>query len=357
MAHNASIEELAFSYHFRSRIGRAHALLNHYGSAAEVWRTLDEQGMQDSLRKAQQEAEWMDKHDINTYFVLDHNYPYRLRECPDAPLMLYGKGQMNVDSAHMLSIVGTRAASDRGREQTRRIVLDLVQLVPDVVIVSGLAYGIDVAAHKAAIEAGLSTIIVPGHGLDRIYPNLHRQVAIQALTNGGLLTEYMSGTEPFGGNFVARDRIIAGLSDAVLVVESRAKGGSLITAHMAQDYNRSVFAVPGRPSDDNARGCNMLIRDQHAALVESAEDIVNAMMWETRPREPLQTEIAELTEVLDETEQRLLYKLREFEDGLHINLIVVETGMPYTQISNTLMMMEIRGLVKSLPGGIYRALK
>lgn len=350
--------QIAFSYLYRNRLTKAHLLLDHYGSVADVWRTLDEPGMKDALNRAQKEMEWIDKHQIVTYWVKDEDYPYRLSQCPDAPLLLYGKGNIHVNEGKMVSIVGTRDASDRGREQTHRLVGELKEMIPDVTIVSGLAYGIDVAAHKAALEYGLPTIIIPGHGLDRIYPTMHRDVAVRALENGGILTEYMSGTEPIGPNFVARDRIIAGMADAIVVMESKSKGGSLITAQMGLDYNRQVFAYPGRVTDTNSRGCNQLIRDSKAALVECAEDLVQAMMWQATPRvTPIQTELVELELTLSDTERTLLDKLRENEEGMHINLLVIECGISYSETSSALMMMEINGLVRSLPGGMYRAVK
>ncbi len=351
---------IALTWLYRYRLRKEHLLLDHYGgSAAAVWHHLDEQGMDDALCRAQEELEWIDRHDIRVYVYGTSDYPYRLQQCPDAPILLYGKGELDFNQGKMVSVVGTRSATDRGREMTRKLVLELAAKVPELTIVSGLAYGIDVAAHKAAIEADIPTIIVPGHGLDRIYPSVHRQVAVDALRRGGILTEYMSQTEPDRFNFVARDRIIAGLADAVLVVESKARGGALLTAQMAVDYNRQLFAVPGRATDDCSRGTNQLIRDQKAALIETADDLIAAMSWETDTdaKRPVQTEMVSLTVDVNDTEQMLLDKLREDEDGIHINLIVMECQLPYSEVSATLMMMELKGLVKSLPGGMYRALK
>ena len=263
---------------------------------------------------------------------------------------------MRVNEGKIVSVVGTRNATDRGKELTRQLVLDLAKRVPNLTVISGLAYGIDVAAHRAAIEAGIPTIAVPGHGLDRIYPALHRNVAVAMLEHGGLLTEYVSGTRPDPWHFVARDRIIAGLADAVVVVESKAKGGALITAQMALDYDRDVFACPGRPSDEQSQGCNNLIRRQKAQLITCADDLIEAMDWAAAAA-PVQTEIVEFSTPLTEVQRTLLDKLHEQEDGLHINIIVMETGMDYAQVANELMMMEMEGLVKSLPGGMVRALK
>lgn len=357
MEQDVLLYQVALGLLYQGRLSRAHQLLDHYDSAVEAWQAISDPKKKESLRRAEAELTWMQQHGIEAYYFRDERYPYRLAECPDAPIVLFTKGNLHVNEGKMVSIVGTRASTDRGRELTRKFVHELHDLAPDVTIISGLAYGIDVAAHKAAIEVGLPTIIVPGHGLDRIYPQIHRNVAVTALQNGGLLTEYPGGTEPFRQNFVARDRIIAGLADAVVVVESKERGGSLITAQMALDYNRQVFAFPGRAMEESSRGCNQLIRDQKAALIENAEDFVSAMMWENHRHTPIQTELIELTQTLDETEQKLLYKLREYEDGLHINLLMMELDIPYNKLSATLMTMELDGLVKSLPGGIYRALK
>jgi DNA processing protein len=205
-----------------------------------------------AMEHAQKELDFIEKHGIHLYYYKDDNYPYRLAQCADAPLMLYAKGNVDVNPQHVVSVIGTRMPSERGKEWCRQLIHDLAAQVPDLTIVSGLAYGIDVVAHKAAMESGISTIIIPAHGLDRIYPIVHRSVAIEALNRGGILTEYTTGIEPERYNFVARNRIIAGMADALVVVESKSKGGSLITAQMAQDYSRDIFALPGRFNDSNS---------------------------------------------------------------------------------------------------------
>lgn len=351
--------QIALNILFRNRLRKALQLLEVYGTAYEVWKHIDEQDMGEALQRAERELEFIDHHRIQTLWCADEAYPFRLRECPDRPLMLYSKGNIRFDNTKVISIVGTRVASDRGKEQTRQLVLDLANRLSDIVIVSGLAYGIDIAAHRAAIEAGVPTVIIPGHGLDRIYPSLHRPVAIQALEHGGILTEYPSGTKPDAFNFVARNRIIAGLADAVVVVESKQKGGSLITAQMACDYNRDLFTFPGRVSDENSRGCNMLIRSQKAQLIESADDLIESMRWKTKTdkKQPIQTEMLDLFETLSPSQRTLIDKLHEQEDGMHINLVVLETQIPYPQASADLMLLEMQGWVKALPCGIYRALK
>ncbi len=308
-----------------------------------------------ALKRAEEELVFIEKNEVSTYYFEDEEYPYRLRECPDAPILLYGKGNLNLNNGRFLAVVGTRMPTDRGKQLCTNIVSELAEKTEDLTIVSGLAYGIDVTAHKAAISSGIPTLIIPGHGLDRIYPYSHRQVAVSALSTGGILTEYMSLTQPDRQNFVARNRIIAGLCDATLVIESKHKGGSLITADMANGYNREVFAVPGRPADIASAGCNALIKQQKAALVESADDIIAAMQWETNTvKSPVQTEI--FTDLTEE-ESMLLGMLRAAEDGMHVNLLVMESKLPYSQVTSTLLMMEMRGLVRSLPGSMYRAVK
>jgi DNA processing protein len=235
-------------------------------------------------------------------------------------------------------------------------VRELHEQLEQLTIVSGGAYGIDIAAHRAAIECGIPTIIVPAHGLDRIYPYVHRQDAIKALEHGGLLTEFMSGTEPIAPNFVQRNRIVAGLSEATVVVESRERGGSLITARMAVDYNRALFAFPGRPNDESSRGCNRLIQSRHAQLINNAADLINAMEWTTRAthKTPVQTKIVGLLDNLSPSQQLLLGKIQEAEEGMHINHLVMETEMPYGDVSSDLMMLEMQGLIRAIPGGFYR---
>ena len=312
--------------------------------------------MKESLARAEQEVEWIEEHGIKVWTLADENYPYRLRQCPDRPLLLYSKGNIHPSDGHIVSVVGTRQPTQRGKEMTENLVRQLHEQLESVTIVSGGAYGIDIAAHRAAIQCGIPTIIVPAHGLDRIYPYQHRPEAVAALERGGILTEFPSGTEPLAGYFVQRNRIVAGLADAVVVVESRERGGSLITAQMAVDYNRELFAFPGRPTDTSSAGCNKLIRCNKAALITSAEDLIVAMQWTRRNTlaQFVQTEIIGLRDDLTPLQQNLLTKVQEAEEGMHINLLVMETERPYSEVASDLMMLELQGLVRSLPGGIYR---
>lgn len=351
---NEWLNRIAITWSNRTRLRQLRSVLDLYGSATEAVARHPEMVTQEALEHAKNELLFMERHKIQAYYYKDENYPYRLVQCADAPLMLYAKGKMEVDPKRVVSIVGTRMPSERGKDWCRQLVLDLAARVPDLTIVSGLAYGIDVAAHKAAIEAGIPTIVIPAHGLDRIYPAVHRNVAVQTLGNGGILTEYTTGTEPEKQNFVARNRIIAGMADAVVVVESKARGGSLITAQMAQDYNRDVFAMPGRFNDTNSEGCNNLIKRQRAQLITSAEDLIEAMQWQVEQKQAVQTQLTSMLCDLSEKQQKLMDKLSESEEGWHVNQLVMELQLPYNEVVTELMMLELNGVVKGMPGGVWR---
>ena len=351
------LNRIALTWANKTRPRQVRALLDHYESASEIVARFGDLVSREAMEHARQELDFIEKHNISTYFYKDTNYPYRLANCVDAPIILYSKGNVNLDNKHMLSIVGTRMPSERGKDWCRRLVLDIASQVPNLTIVSGLAYGIDVVAHKAAIEAGIPTIIVPAHGLDRIYPAVHRNVAVQSLDKGGIVTEYTCGTEPERFNFVARNRIVAGLSDAVVVVESKRKGGSLITADMAVDYGRDVFALPGRVDDECSAGCNDLIKRNKAHMIESAEDLIKNMQWEHNSKGAMQTSLVGLVCELTDPQQKLYDLLREAEEGLHINQLVMETQIGYNIVSAELVMMELQDVVKSMPGGMWRVKK
>ena len=351
------LNRIALTWANKTRLRGIRQALDKYASATEVICAHPDLVTHEAMLFASKELEFIEKHQIETYFYKDENYPYRLAQCVDAPLILYAKGNVNVNPKHVVSVVGTRMPSERGKDWCRRFILDLASKIPDMTIVSGLAYGIDVIAHKAAMESGISTIIIPAHGLDRIYPSVHRSVAIQALDKGGILTEYTRGTEPERFNFVARNRIVAGMADAVVVVESKKKGGSLITADMAVDYGRDVFAVPGRVDDECSAGCNDLIKRNKAQLIDCADDLIAAMQWQEAKKTPIQTCIVEMMCDLTENQQQLLQLLRETEEGIHINQLVMETQLAYNIVSSELVMMELQDVVKSMPGGMWRVKK
>ncbi len=283
----------------------------------------------------------------------DEDYPARLRECVDAPTLLYYRGTANLNATHTLSIVGTRRMTDYGRRICENFLHDLAELCPDALVVSGLAYGVDICAHRAALANGLDTVGVLAHGMDRIYPPVHRDTAAQMTRQGGVLTEFPIGTNPNRQNFVRRNRIVAGMCEATIVVESAAKGGALITAGMAGSYNRECFAFPGRVGDSTSEGCNKLILQNSAMLLTSAEDLVQALNWHTATghSRPIQRELfPELT-----AEQEKLYRiLRQHPDGIQINTLVVESETPVYRLTSLLFELELKGLVRPLFGGIYQ---
>jgi DNA processing protein len=295
-------------------------------------------------------------HPLRVWTPDDADYPYRLQSCPDKPNPLYVRGNVPPAGGHVVAIVGTRKPTERGKELTETLVHELHERLDDLIIVSGGAYGIDIAAHRAALKYGVPTIMVLAHGLDRIYPSQHRPEAEASMENGGVVSEYEIGTEPFAANFLQRNRIIAGMADAVVIVESREKGGSLCTAQRAFEYDRALFAFPGRPNDISARGCNELIRKGYAQLIDGAEDLIRTMGWKTKQEKAggVQTSLIGLMDDLTPAQQTLLTQLDAAEEGLHINVLVQQSGMEYGEVSSELTMLELQGLVRSLPGGIYR---
>ena len=310
--------------------------------------------LDDILPLAEKELEFAESKGIQCLGIGDAGYPARLKGCADAPLVLFYKGNANLSSRRIISVVGTRHCTEYGRDLCASFTRDLAALAPGTVVVSGLAYGIDINAHRGALAAGLPTVGVLAHGLDTIYPAMHRDTARKMLENGGLVTEFPCGTVPEKTNFVRRNRIIAGLSDATIVVESAARGGSLITASVAESYDREVCAFPGRVGDASSEGCNMLIMDNKARMITSAESLVKALCWDceanpaaVRPAAP------ELFPELSDEERRIAGSL-EGCDGKQINLITVETNIPMSRLMSVLFEMEMRGIVKSLNGARYR---
>jgi DNA processing protein len=307
----------------------------------------------DVLRRAEKELGFIEKNKIKCFFLTDDDYPERLRECPDAPLLLYSKGNINLQAKHIVSIVGTRKASAYGKEQVEKLVTHLAKVFPDILIVSGLAYGIDIIAHRSALKNQLSTVAILAHGLDRIYPQAHRQTAVEMLENGGLLTDFPSNTNPDKPNFIKRNRIIAGLSDATLIIESANKGGSLITADIAFSYSRDVFAFPGRATDAFSEGCNRIIRQNKAGLITCADDLIEAMSWDLPEKNPLPPIQTELFPHENEDINRICTILKEKKE-LHINELTVELDMPVFKLSPLLFEMEMEGIIKAIPGNRYK---
>lgn len=312
---------------------------------------------QNVLKRAEEEVEFITKNKINAYYFTDREYPYRLKECNDAPIMIYSKGNCNLNDGKFIGIVGTRNATEYGKENCKQLIHDLSNTLPNTIIVSGLAYGVDISAHKASLEFGLPTIGVVGHGLDRIYPAVHRSTAVKMVENGILLTEYLSRTNPDRQNFVQRNRIIAGICDAIVVIESAARGGALITAEIANDYNRDVFAFPGRVGDEWSAGCNALIKNNKASLIESADDILRFMNWEKNMTSKTAAVQTALFLDLSDEEQNIVSLLRQYSDGIQLNELSIQLEKPISKISSMLLEMEFKGIVKCLPGNVYRIIK
>ena len=311
------------------------------------------------LTRAAQEMEFITKHHIQPLLLDTEDYPQRLSECPDAPILLYYMGSADLNQRRVIDIIGTRHCTTYGQDLIRRFVSDLKQLCPEVLIISGLAYGVDVCAHRNALENGYETVGVLAHGLDEIYPTAHRETAKQMLRQGGLLTEYMTETKADKLNFVKRNRIVAGMSDATILVESAAKGGGLITSRIAMDYDRGVFAFPGAVGAPYSEGCNQLIRDNGASLITCAEDFVNAMGWQTdAKRQQIQVSGIErsIFPGLNDEEQQIVSVLNEFGD-FQLNQLSVKTNIPIGQLTALLFQMEMKGVVRPLAGGTYHLLK
>ena len=303
--------------------------------------------------RAEQELEFIDKHHITCVGYHDEAYPSRLRECDDAPILLFYRGNTTLSPRRVVSIVGTRKCTDYGRDLCESFVRDLAAQCPDVLIVSGLAYGIDVCAHRAAIKYGVPTVGVLAHGLDRIYPAVHRNTAAQMTQCGGLLTEYVSHTEPERTNFLQRNRIVAGMSDATIVVESADKGGALVTANIANSYSRGCYAFPGRVGDISSAGCHRLIRNNQAALITSATDFIEHMMWDVSQGNPKAVQRSLFPE-LNAEESRIISLLEQHPEGLPINTLTTETGLPVHRLSATLFELELKDIVRPLAGSVYK---
>lgn len=313
---------------------------------------------EEPMKRADFELKYMEEHSIRGITLMDDDYPQRLRECPDAPIILYYTGNSDLNQAKIVSIVGTRQCTLYGQDLIRRFVADLRLYCPQVLIVSGLAYGVDINAHRQALANGYETIGVLAHGLDQIYPYRHRDTAAEMVRHGGLLTEFMTQTNADKPNFVRRNRIVAGMADAVVVVESAAKGGGLITAEIAQSYDRSVFAFPGNVNAEFSKGCNNLIRDNVAALISNADDFVKAMGWQDETLRKIANADGierNLFPNLSSEESAIVSLLQETND-LQLNILSVKSGLPIGQLTAILFQLEMKGVVKPLAGGMYHLL-
>lgn len=300
---------------------------------------------------AEAELDFLEKENITSLYFQNENYPERLKHCIDAPVLLFQSGNINLTNPKIISIVGTRNITTYGSEFTKKFIEELAPLNP--IIVSGFAYGVDIVSHQIAMENNLQTIGVLAHGLNQIYPKNHKKYMAKMEQNGGFLTEFWTHSKPDRENFVKRNRIVAGMSEATIVIESAEKGGSLITANLANDYNREVFALPGRSNDKLSQGCNNLIKTQRAQLITSAADLVYHLNWEIKKKEA-KTIQKQLFVSLDENEQKIYNFLQKGKELLDI--ISIECDIPIFKLSGILLNMELKGIIKPLPGKIFEAI-
>ncbi len=302
------------------------------------------------LEKAQKELDFCKKNNIKTYFYLDDDYPSNLKNFEDSPVILYVKGNANFDIRKKLAVVGTRGITHYGDSNCKQLIKQLAEKGFTPLIISGLAHGIDTCAHKAALENDLPTIAVLGHGLNMIYPASNRELAKKIIENGGgLVTEFNTTDKPEAKNFVRRNRIIAALSNAVIVVESPKKGGSLITAEYAVGYSKEIFTFPGRVGDTHSEGCNYLIKTNRASLIENASDLIYQLSWTAKPK----VRQKEILPVLTNDEQKIVEILKNV-DIMNVDTISFETGLPINKVLSLLFELEFKDVVKALPGRMYK---
>ena len=343
---------------------QARILMEHFESAEAVFKakksTLEKIEGIGEIRAAsiksfsafeqfESEISFIEKYKIQPLFLKDPAYPGRLFNCYDPPTILFYKGNANLNISKVIAIIGTRNNSEYGKQMTQQLIEELAPYQP--LIISGLAAGIDAIAHKQSIHNGLNTVGVLAHGLDTIYPQQHKNLAKEMLKKGGgLLTEFKSGVIPDRHHFPTRNRIVAGMADATVVIETAVKGGSMITARLAFDYHRDVFAFPGKATDARSSGCNQLIREQKAQLITSGKELAEIMGWETKPlKQPIQKRIFE---ILDANETSVVTTLQQ-SSKLHIDQLQLTTGLSGSTLAGTLLQLELRGLIKQLPGKLY----
>ena len=339
-------------------LGSARAVFENRKDASQVFENVSTRAtealaaMPSFLKACEEELAYARTHNIKVLAIQEEeHYPARLRSCEDAPLILYYLGNADLNAKHVVSIVGTRKCTERGRDLCKNFSRELAARHSKTLVVSGLAYGIDIAAHRAALENGLPTVAVLAHGLDEIYPTAHRQTAIEMIKQGGLITEFTSHTPVDRLNFLQRNRIVAGMADATVVVESPARGGSLNTARLATDYHRDVFAFPGRPTDMTSEGCNMLIRRNAATLITSATDMMDDLGWQAAAKtEPQQ---AELFPELNADEQTVVAAMQASESDLSLSELSTATGIPAFKLVSLMVGLEMKDVVKTLAGQRY----
>ncbi len=364
----SNIAELALSMIKGVGIVSIRKLISYYGSAEKVLladkrslKNVPEIGEHiiklilnsgaDVFKLAEQELRFCDDNDIEPLFYLDKKFPKRLNHCPDTPSLIFSKGNDVYNNQKLISIVGTRNATEYGREFCDRIIREIAQNGHNAVIVSGLAYGVDIAAHKAALKYGLPTVAVLGHDLSQVYPSEHKKYLSDICRHGGIISEFRTFDVFDRKNFLRRNRIIAGMTDLTIVVESSCKGGAIYTAGLANDYNRDVFAVPGRVGDLRSQGCNKLIKASKACLIEGVSDIEYIMGWDKSGKSESVIQKKLFIELTGE-EQKILEVIND-EKRVALDVLMVKLSMPVSKLNSTLLKLEFDGLVKSLPGKMY----
>lgn len=326
---------------------KKHNLLKIDGIGSFKLKNLNEN---QQLTEAEAELRFIKDNDIEFSYFLDKTYPERLKHCLDGPILFFHSGNIDLKNKKIISIVGTRKVTTYGTVFCEKLIEELAPLDP--IIVSGFAYGVDITAHKAAMDNNLQTIACLAHGLNQVYPKVHKKYVTKVEQHGGFITEFWSD-DPFDrNNFLKRNRIIAGLSEATIVIESAEKGGSLVTADIANSYNREVFAVPGRSSDKQSQGCNNLIKRQQAHLLTNAADLIYHLDWELEEtnKKPQQTQLfVELTE-----EEKTIYRFLKQKDKELLDIIALECQIPTFKVATILLNMELKGVVRPLPGKLFQ---
>jgi DNA processing protein len=303
-----------------------------------------------AFKEQEEEMNFIEKYKIKPLFLTDADYPKRLLHCYDPPTLLFYRGNANLNTSKIISIIGTRSNSDYGKMMTEKILASLAPHQP--LVVSGLAYGIDAIAHKQSLKQQLPTVAVLAHGLDKIYPSQHTALAKEMIADGGgILTEFRKETKPDRHNFPERNRIVAGMCDATIVIETGIKGGSMITANLAYSYNRDVFAIPGKTTDSKSEGCNYLIQSNKAILIRNGDDVIKEMGWEEKNKK----KIIQKQLFVDLTaDEKIIAQLLQIKEQMHIDEINLQSNINSSAVAAALLMMEMNGLVKSLPGKIYK---
>ena len=348
-------------------IGDVHAkaLVNHFGSGGAIFhasqKELDALEGIGSIRtssiknfhdfsRAEEEIEFIKKYKIKTLFLTDKEYPQRLLNCYDSPSLLYYKGNADLNSSKIIAVVGTRNHNEYGKNTCEKFIEELKN--EDVLIVSGLAFGIDSIAHKTSVKNNLKTVGVLAHGLDRVYPSQNASLAKQMIQEGGLLTEFKSNTIPDRQNFPTRNRIVAGISDCVVVIETGIKGGSLITAELANGYNKDVFAFPGRITDAKSEGCNYLIKNNKAALITCSDDLLENMGWKENKKPSAKKQRELFIELTDD--EKIIIDILRTQKQVHIDELHFKSKLNSSAVAQALLMLEMQGIINSLPGKIYK---